>query len=97
VFPLIRAVVKNKPKYTWITKGILKSRNRMCFLNRLKKTISLSNNSLHYIKKYQTIYRKVIKEAKRMEVEKMVASAINKPKTMWNLINNEMGNKKVNR
>jgi hypothetical protein len=49
---------------------------------------------LHYIKKYQTIYRKVIKEAERMEVEKLVASAINKPKRMWKLINNEMGNTK---
>jgi hypothetical protein len=49
---------------------------------------------LHYIKKYQTIYRKVIKEAKRMEVEKLVASAISKPRRMWKLINNEMGNTK---
>jgi hypothetical protein len=94
MFPYKEPVKKNKPENSWITKGILKPRNRMCFLNRLKQTNSLSSKSLHYIKNYQTIYRKVIKEAKRMEVEKLVASAINKTKTMWKLINNEMGNTK---
>jgi hypothetical protein len=49
---------------------------------------------LNYIKNYQTVYRKVLKEAKRMELEKLVASAINKPKRMWNIINNEIGNTK---
>jgi hypothetical protein len=47
---------------------------------------------LKYIKNYQTVYRKVVKEAKRMELEKLVASAINKPKRMWNIINNEIEN-----
>jgi hypothetical protein len=28
-----------------------------------------------------------------MELEKLVASAINKPKRMWNILNNELGNK----
>jgi hypothetical protein len=40
------------------------------------------------------VYRKVLKEAKRMELEKQVAVAINKPKKMWNIINNEIGNTK---
>jgi hypothetical protein len=29
-----------------------------------------------------------------MELEKLVTSAINKPKRMWNIINNEIGNTK---
>jgi hypothetical protein len=40
------------------------------------------------------VYRKVLKEAKRMELEKQVAVAINKPKRMWNIINNKIGNTK---
>jgi hypothetical protein len=40
------------------------------------------------------VYRKILKEAKRMELEKQVAVAINKPKRMWNIINNEIGNTK---
>jgi hypothetical protein len=56
----------------------------------------LTNKSLNYIKNYQTVYRKVLvlKEAKRMELEKLVASAINKPKRMWNIINNQIENTK---
>jgi hypothetical protein len=30
-----------------------------------------------------------------MELEKQVATAINKPKRMWNIINNEIGNTKI--
>jgi hypothetical protein len=40
------------------------------------------------------VCRKVLKEAKGMELEKQVAVAINKPKRMWNIINNEIGNTK---
>jgi hypothetical protein len=40
------------------------------------------------------VYRKVLKEAKTMELEKEVAVAINKPKRMRNIINNEIGNTK---
>jgi hypothetical protein len=57
----------------------------MLLLNRLKK-LHLTNKSLNYIKNYQTVYRKVLKEAKRMALEKLVASAINKPKRIWNII-----------
>jgi hypothetical protein len=64
------------------------------FLNKLKKSNLLTNKSLNYIKNYQRVYRKVLKEGKRMELEKLVASAINKRKKMWNKMNNEIGNTK---
>jgi hypothetical protein len=35
---------------------------------------------------------KVIKEAKRRYLEKQMIVAINKPKKMWDIINNEIGN-----
>jgi hypothetical protein len=57
VFPFRKSVVPNKPENTWITNGINNSMNRMCFLNRLKKTIPPIEyiSALH---RYQTICRK---------------------------------------
>jgi hypothetical protein len=46
VFPLKRPVIKNKPYNAWISKGILKSRNRMLFLQSLKKSNLLTKKSL---------------------------------------------------
>jgi hypothetical protein len=58
----------------------------------LRKTNSLTNESLSYVKNYQIIYRKVIQEAKKRYLEKQVIVATNKPKNMWDIINNEIGN-----
>jgi hypothetical protein len=49
-FPLKRGVIKNNSNNTWISKGILKSRNRMLFLHSLRKTKALTSKSLTYIK-----------------------------------------------
>jgi hypothetical protein len=90
-FPLKKGVIKTNFKITWITRGILKSRDRILFLQKLTKTMALTNTSLTYIKNYQAIYRTVLKEEKRIQLEKQVITAINKPKKMWDIINNELG------
>jgi hypothetical protein len=41
----------------WITKGLKTSGKRLRFLNSLKRKVTLSRESLSYIKKYQIIYR----------------------------------------
>jgi len=43
-----------------------------------------------YIQNYQLIYRKVIKEAKRREADRLILSAKNK--VLWKVINKEIGN-----
>ena len=48
--------------------------------------------SLKYIQNYQFVFRKVIKEAKRKEVDRLILSAKNKNKALWNIINTETGN-----
>jgi hypothetical protein len=48
--------------------------------------------SLKYIQNYQSIYRKVIKGAKRREVNRLILSAKNKNKALWKIINTEIGN-----
>jgi hypothetical protein len=39
----------------------------------------------------QAIYRTVLKKAKRIQFEKQVITAVNKPKKIWDIINNELG------
>ena len=41
---------------------------------------------------YQLIFGKVIKEAKQREVDRLILSGKNKNKTLWNIINKEIGN-----
>jgi hypothetical protein len=48
------------------------------------------------VKKYQLIFRKVVKEAKKKEVDRYVLSAKNKNKALWKLINKESGNSQQN-
>ena len=51
--------------------------------------------SLKYIQNYQMIYRAVIKEAKKKkrerEADKLILSAKNKNKALWNIIHKETG------
>jgi hypothetical protein len=46
---------KNKRKRRWVTKGILVSKRRVCFLNRIKRVNSLTPKALEYINNYQQI------------------------------------------
>jgi hypothetical protein len=44
-----------------------------------------------YIKRYQKIYKRVIKEAKRRDKDMYVLRANNHTKAMWQVINKEVG------
>jgi hypothetical protein len=46
----------------------------MQFLNRLKRSTNVSGEFLHYINKYQLIYKNLVKEAKKREREKIICS-----------------------
>jgi hypothetical protein len=48
----------------WITKGLIALRNKLQLLCNMKRATNLVE-SLNYIKKYQLIFRKVVKEAKK--------------------------------
>ena len=43
--------------------------------------------SLKCIQNYQIIIRKVIKEAKKKDIDRFISSAKNKNKALWKLIN----------
>jgi hypothetical protein len=55
--------------------------------NVLRKQYSLSREMQVYIKRYQIIYKRVIKEAKRRENNKYDLRANNKTKVMWHVTN----------
>jgi hypothetical protein len=64
----------------------------MCFLKWLKRIIPLTSETLSYIRNYQSILRKVIKEAKKREIDNHVLLSKNKTKTLWPCVNKEFGN-----
>jgi hypothetical protein len=64
-FPYKSQKITNIQNNKWITKGLKNSGKRVRFLNSLKKKVNLSREAQTYIKKYQIIYKKVLKEAKK--------------------------------
>jgi hypothetical protein len=89
-FPLKSSVIRNNYKHKWITNGLIVSRRKMCFLNWLKRTIPLASEILNYIHNYQSVLRKIIKEAKKRENDKLVLHSKNKTETLWQCINKEL-------
>jgi len=84
--------VKQSIVNKWITKAIIVSRNKLRFLYNIKRSMNLPMKSIKYIQNYQLIYRKVIKEAKRRDADRLIFSAKNKNKALWKIINKENGN-----
>jgi hypothetical protein len=63
-FPTKTSYVNNN-KNKWLTKGLILSRNAMRFFNRIKIYTNLSLESLHYINRYQLIYKEHAKKLER--------------------------------
>jgi hypothetical protein len=64
----------------------------MQILNNLKRTFTLTREALTYREKYQRIYKRVLKEGeKKRDNDRYVTESMNRTKTMWQLINREIG------
>ena len=74
-----------------LSEGLLTLRKRMKHLNHIRRTFSLSQKDLEYIKKYQSIYKKIIREVKKRGYDRYIASASNKSRAIWKIINKESG------
>jgi hypothetical protein len=68
----------------------------MPVLNSLKRNFTQMREALDYIKKYQGIYRRVLREAKKRENDRYVFKAKDKTKAMWKLINGKIGKVPLN-
>ena len=84
-FPLVRINVKNSNN-NCITPGIKISCKRK---RELFSLIRISNSSamIQYYKTYCKVLEKVIREAKRMTLNKRILKSNNKTKTTWSIIN----------
>jgi hypothetical protein len=75
LFPVKTVYLNNKNKIMWMTKGIIVSRNRLRFLNEMKRHTKLSVEFLHYINKYQLIYKNLVREAKKGKMIRFISSS----------------------
>jgi len=66
-FPYKRVKLRERINKRWLTKGLIASSKRMQTLINLKRTFTLTREALIYIEKYQRIYKKVLKEAKKRQ------------------------------
>ena len=76
---------KSKVK-PWLTTGIITS----CLNNKIISTKVKNNNNTRlkdYYKRYNSILRSVINEAKRTHISNVIASSLNPSKTLWKIIN----------
>jgi hypothetical protein len=77
-FPIKAMCVKESIVNKWITKGIIVSRTILRLLYNKRRSMNLPITSIKYIRNYQLIYRKVIKEANRRDADRIILSAKNK-------------------
>lgn len=82
----------SKPE--WISQGIINSSKKLKLLYRLNKQITDPRFTIYYIN-YRKIYRKVVKVAKKKHISNKITKCINKPKEVWQIINNILGNKTI--
>ena len=64
----------------------------MRLINSLKRTTTISRESLDYIKSCEVIYNRVIKEDKKRDHDILVLRTKNNTKTMWQITNKKFGN-----
>jgi hypothetical protein len=68
----------------------------MQVLNSLKSYFAQMREALDYMKKYQGMYKRVIREVKKRENDRYVFKAKDKTKAMWKLINGKIGKVQLN-
>ena len=96
VFPIKTVFVRHRFKNKWITQGIKISSKNMPLLDNETTTTVMEKKDLDYIEHYRTVYRRVIKEAKRSANNSYVSIAKNKSKAAWQVINKEVGKSSIN-
>lgn len=86
-FPLIKTKKRNRNKTDkgWITSGIRVSSEKLKLLFKL----SQSGDTIlrDYYKTYKSIYRTVVRRAKRAYFGNLITNSTNKGKTVWRIIN----------
>lgn len=79
-----KTINTNSKEKLWLTTGIKISSIR---LKELYNLMTLSVVDKQYYKNYKSIYRRVIKQAKRLYFDKIIIDSENKSRTIWKIIN----------
>jgi len=90
-FPYKKANLRERSNKRWLSKGLTVSSKRMQTLNNLKRLFAFTREDLIYIENYQRIYRRVLRETKKRDNDRYVTESVDRTKTMWRLINREIG------
>jgi len=96
-FPLEFRHRKKPLRNGWITQDIKMSSKKIRFLNMLKKQPNLPEEAKMYIAKYKIVYKRVIREVKRKEIDKYILHANHKSKAVWHIKNKETGRTSSNK
>jgi len=64
-FPYKRVNLRERSNKRWLSKGLIVSSKGMQTLKNLKRTFTLTREDQTYIQNYLTIYKKVLREAKK--------------------------------
>ena len=73
-FPYKRGNLRERSNKRWISKGLIVSSKRMQTINNLKRKFARTREALIYIEKYQRIYKRVLREAKKEIMAGMLES-----------------------
>ena len=89
-FPLRQCKKSQQKSKRWITPGI--KRTSKNFRHLCKEIKSNGDPEFSkYFRRYRSIYRKMLNDAKRLSIEDDIKNAKNTSKAVWSLINNNMG------
>lgn len=88
-FPIKTKTIKNMnvKNNKWMTKGLKISSQKLKDLYKL--SLTQDDNFKSYYKNYKIIYRKLIKKAKLLYNNELIAKAKDKSKVAWNIINHK--------
>lgn len=90
-FPMKKKRIKVERNKGWVTKGIITSSRKKKILHSLIKHKNATPEFRNYVKKYNQIFNKVIKEAKRRKNDDYISNSGNKTKAVWKVIRAETG------
>ena len=84
-FPLKNFQCEKSSKKTWITRGILKSRENLL---RIAENASLSKDEAYhlYFKNYRRIYKNVLIAAKALNNKQRIEKATCRGKELWKVV-----------
>jgi hypothetical protein len=83
-------------KKQWITKGIIKSSNTVKNLYNLTTNFGSDINLINHYNKYKSIYRSIVRLAKKRYNSNLIENATNRSKTVWNVINKTIKSAETN-